>query len=63
MPELRHIGAVFRIHLARLRAEAGPFLLAALVFPTAMYLFANGARMRERAEAALILSFAGRHTL
>jgi ABC-2 type transport system permease protein len=32
---------VFRIHLARLRAEAGPFLLAALVFPSAMYLFAN----------------------
>lgn len=31
---------VFRIHLARLRAEAGPFVLAALVFPTAMYLFA-----------------------
>src|SRR5918912_3833332 len=31
---------VFRIHLARLRREAGPFVLAALVFPTAMYLFA-----------------------
>ncbi|HKC64411.1 MAG TPA: ABC transporter permease [Pyrinomonadaceae bacterium] len=31
---------VFRIHLARLRREAGPFILAALVFPTAMYLFA-----------------------
>src|SRR5260370_5529452 len=44
MPELRRIGAVFRIHLARLRAEAGPFLLAALVFPTAMYLFANAIR-------------------
>src|SRR5439155_5188602 len=29
------------IHLARLRAEAGPFLLAALIFPSAMYLFAN----------------------
>src|SRR5207244_8963165 len=35
---------VFRIHLARLRAEAGPFLLAALVFPTAMYLFANAVK-------------------
>ena len=33
---------VFRIHLARLRVEAGPFVLAALVFPTAMYLFAIG---------------------
>lgn len=32
---------VFQIHLARLRAEAGPFLLAALVFPSAMYMFAN----------------------
>lgn len=31
---------VFRIHLVRLRREAGPFVLAALVFPTAMYLFA-----------------------
>jgi ABC-2 type transport system permease protein len=31
---------VFRVHLARLRAEMGPFILAALVFPTAMYLFA-----------------------
>lgn len=41
MPSLRAIICVFRIHLARLRAEAGPFLLAALVFPTAMYLFAN----------------------
>ena len=44
MPSLRDIDAVFRIHLARLRAEAGPFLLAALVFPTAMYLFANAIR-------------------
>lgn len=41
MPSLNAIVCVFRIHLARLRAEAGPFLLAALVFPTAMYLFAN----------------------
>lgn len=41
MPSLKAIICIFRIHLARLRAEAGPFLLAALVFPTAMYLFAN----------------------
>lgn len=33
---------VFQIHLARLRREAGPFLLAAIVFPIGMYLFANG---------------------
>jgi ABC-2 type transport system permease protein len=41
---LRDTISVFRIHLARLRAETGPFLLAALVFPTAMYLFANAIR-------------------
>ncbi len=33
---------VFQIHLARLRREAGPFLMAAIVFPIGMYLFANG---------------------
>ena len=44
MFSLRATICVFRIHLARLRAEAGPFLLAALVFPTAMYLFANAIR-------------------
>jgi ABC-2 type transport system permease protein len=38
---LTDILCVFRIHLARLRAEAGPFVLAALVFPSAMYLFTN----------------------
>lgn len=36
-----HIACVFRIHFARLKAEAGPFLLAALVFPVVMYLFAG----------------------
>jgi ABC-2 type transport system permease protein len=40
MKRMTDILCVFRIHLARLRAEAGPFVLAALVFPTAMYLFA-----------------------
>jgi len=39
---LTDIFCVFQIHLARLRREAGPFLLAAIVFPLAMYLFANG---------------------
>ncbi len=33
---------VFQIHLARLRAESGPFLLAAIVYPVGMYLFATG---------------------
>ncbi len=32
---------VFRIHLARLQAETGPFVLAAVVFPVGMYLFVN----------------------
>jgi ABC-2 type transport system permease protein len=32
---------VFQIHLARLRREAGPFLLASVVFPLVMYMFAN----------------------
>src|SRR6059058_4506760 len=32
---------VFRIHVARLRTEAGPFLLAALGFPAVMYMFAS----------------------
>ncbi len=39
---LSDIFCVFQIHLARLRAESGPFLLAAIVFPIGMYLFANG---------------------
>ena len=32
---------VFLIHFARLRTEAGPFLLAALGFPAVMYMFAS----------------------
>jgi len=35
------IACVFLIHLARLRAEAGPFVLAAFVFPLGMYFFAG----------------------
>jgi ABC-2 type transport system permease protein len=38
---LNEVECVFRIHLARLRVEAGPFILAALIFPTAIYLFAQ----------------------
>jgi len=41
MKRLTDTACVFRIHLARLRAEAGPFILAALLFPSAMYLFAS----------------------
>ena len=39
---LNDIFCVFQIHLARLRREVGPFLLAAIVFPIAMFLFAGG---------------------
>ena len=38
---LSDIWCVFLIHLERVRAEAGPFVLAALVFPAGMYLFAS----------------------
>jgi ABC-2 type transport system permease protein len=41
MRRLTDISSVFRIQLISMRAEVGPFLLAALVFPAAMYLFAN----------------------
>src|SRR5260370_30617011 len=41
---------VFRIQLMSMRAEAGPFFLAALVFPAAMYLFT---RAVSGADAAL----------
>jgi ABC-2 type transport system permease protein len=44
------IFCVFQIHLARLRREAGPFLLAAIVFPIGMYLFANGIAHQSGAE-------------
>jgi ABC-2 type transport system permease protein len=39
---LSDILCVFQIHLARLRRETGPFVLAAIVFPIGMYLFASG---------------------
>ncbi|HJQ34328.1 MAG TPA: ABC transporter permease [Pyrinomonadaceae bacterium] len=41
MPRLNEIVCVFRIQLANMRGETGPFLLAAVVFPSAMYLFAG----------------------
>jgi ABC-2 type transport system permease protein len=41
MKRVTDILCVFRIQLAGMRREAGPFLLAALVFPAGMYLFAN----------------------
>ena len=41
MTRITDIICVFRIQLAGTRREVGPFLLAAFVFPAAMYLFAN----------------------
>ena len=41
MSRMTDISSVFRIQLMSMRAEAGPFFLAALVFPAGMYLFAN----------------------
>lgn len=42
MKRFSDIFCVFQIHLARLRRETGPFLLAAIVFPIGMYFFASG---------------------
>jgi len=39
---------VARIHLARLRTESGPFLLAAFVFPVVMYMFASAIGLSQR---------------
>jgi ABC-2 type transport system permease protein len=55
MRRLTDISCVFRIQLAGMRREVGPFLLAALVFPSAMYLFANavGGTLVEQEENRL----------
>ena len=50
MKRLTEIICVFRIQLMSMRAQAGPFFLAAVLFPAAMYLFA---RAVSGAEAAL----------
>src|SRR5215472_6273374 len=59
MPSLRAVICVFRVHLARLRREAGPFLLAAIVFPIAMYLFANAIRGAGGGDQARLRFLAG----
>jgi len=41
MRRVGDIACVFRIQLASMRAETGPFLLAAVLFPAAMYFFTN----------------------
>ena len=41
MRRITDIFCVFQIQLARLRREAGPFLLASVVFPLVMYMFTS----------------------
>ena len=50
MRRVTDIICVFRIQLMSMRSEAGPFFLAALVFPAAMYLFANAVGGIEAAQ-------------
>jgi ABC-2 type transport system permease protein len=57
MRRLNEIGCVFRIQLAGMRGEAGPFLLAAVVFPSAMYLFAGAVGGAEAAQGEMRLRF------
>lgn len=54
---VRDAVCVFRIHLARLRAEMGPFILAALVYPSVIFLFAlkvSGATPGEARSAGFL---------
>src|SRR3979409_2561762 len=49
MRRMRDIICVFSIQLMSMRAEAGPFFLAALGFPAAMYLFTRAVSGTEAA--------------
>ena len=53
MNRVTDIAGVFRIQLASMRREIGPFLLAAVVFPSAMYLFANAVSGTQAAQNRL----------
>src|SRR6266446_8765024 len=57
MTRATDILCVFRIQFAGTRREVGPFLLAALVFPAAMYLFANAVAGGEVASQQSRLRF------
>jgi ABC-type multidrug transport system permease subunit len=50
MRRLTEIVCVFRIQLKSLRAEAGPFLLAGILFPASMYLFARAVSGAQSAQ-------------
>jgi ABC-2 type transport system permease protein len=57
MTRVTDIICVFRIQFAGTRREVGPFLLAALVFPAAMYLFAGAVAGAEVAPQQSRLRF------
>ena len=57
MTRVTDIICVFRIQFAGTRREVGPFLLAAFVFPAAMYLFANAVAGTEVAPGPSRLRF------
>src|SRR3979409_116667 len=57
MTRATDIVCVFRIQFAGTRREVGPFLLAALIFPAAMYLFANAVAGGEGASQQSRLRF------
>ncbi|MEP6706164.1 MAG: ABC transporter permease [Pyrinomonadaceae bacterium] len=57
MTRASDIICVFRIQFAGTRREVGPFLLAAFVFPAAMYLFANAVAGAEVAPNQIRLRF------
>ena len=59
MRRVSDIVCVFRIQLMSMRKEIGPFLLAALVFPSAMYLFANAISRTEGGVQARLRFLAG----
>src|SRR6266511_5681777 len=60
MTRATDIICVFRIQLAGTRREVGPFLLAAFVFPAAMYLFTNAVvRGEVAAEQSRVRFLAG----
>jgi len=48
MRPLTEIICVFRIQFLSLRAEAGPFFLAGILFPASMYLFARAVSAHNR---------------
>src|SRR5437762_6851210 len=57
MKRVSEIICVFRIQLMSMRAQLGPFLLAALIFPAGMYLFANAVGGAEAAQESNRLRF------